>query len=111
MIQVDKMFPENMKAARKAKNLTQEELAEICGVTPSCVSRWETGAWSPSPKHQEILSQVFDSTDDPLTKIETIGVGTQMIKEVVCEMQRLNPKAQEIVLELARQLKELQDSS
>jgi len=35
---------------RRASGFSQSELAEPTGVTPSCISRWETGARRPRGK-------------------------------------------------------------
>ena len=43
-----KVTPERIKYFRKRLGLKQEELAELCGVDASCISRWEIGKWSPS---------------------------------------------------------------
>lgn len=37
---IDKL---TMPAARKLKNLTQEDMAEICGVSESTILSWEKG--------------------------------------------------------------------
>ena len=36
-------FEEQLFAARKARGLNQEQLAELCGVSRQAVSKWETG--------------------------------------------------------------------
>lgn len=36
-------FSDNLKAIRKEKNLSQEELAELLGVSRQAVSKWELG--------------------------------------------------------------------
>ena len=36
-------FSDNLRATRKEKNLTQEELAELMGVSRQAVSKWELG--------------------------------------------------------------------
>ena len=36
-------FSENLQAVRKKKQLSQEELAELLGVSRQAVSKWEHG--------------------------------------------------------------------
>ncbi len=48
---------ENIKNLRREKNITQEELANIFGVTYQSVSRWENGACYPD---MELLPQIAD---------------------------------------------------
>ena len=36
-------FADNLKRARKERNLSQEELAELLNVSRQAVSKWETG--------------------------------------------------------------------
>lgn len=36
-------FADKLQKLRKAKRLSQEDLAERCGVTRQSVSKWETG--------------------------------------------------------------------
>ncbi|WP_027416502.1 helix-turn-helix transcriptional regulator [Aneurinibacillus terranovensis] len=42
------MKNENLTSARKAKNLTQEELAKMLGCQKGTVSNWENGHSNPS---------------------------------------------------------------
>ena len=43
-------FSENLKNARKAKNMTQLDLASKLFVTKQAVSKWESGRVIPIPK-------------------------------------------------------------
>lgn len=49
-----------LKTLRKQKGLTQEQLAEMLGVTNRSVSRWETGANLPDIDIIIILSEYYD---------------------------------------------------
>ena len=51
------MFGENLKAMRKAKGYTQEELAIKINVVRQTVSKWEKGLSVPDA---DVLSQIAD---------------------------------------------------
>ena len=55
-----------LKELRKEKNLTQEQFAEIMGVSNRSVSRWETGSNLPD---LDILIQIADYYDVELREI------------------------------------------
>ena len=38
-----KVSPDRIQRFRTEFGYTQEDLAELCGVDASCISRWETG--------------------------------------------------------------------
>ena len=42
------MAPEEIKAFRKRKGLSQEELGKLCGVGKSAISQWESGNTEPT---------------------------------------------------------------
>ncbi len=52
----------NIRAARVAAHLTQEELADAVGVTRTRISDWETGRHEPSRKHLDMLCRVLGRT-------------------------------------------------
>ena len=56
----------NIAALRKSANLTQEQLAEKCGVSRQAVTKWETGESEPSIERLIMLSKVFQVTIDEL---------------------------------------------
>jgi len=46
-------------AFRNAKGLSQEEVAEAIGVSPSAYSSYEIGIRTPKPKMAKIIAKVF----------------------------------------------------
>ncbi len=53
------MNPNEIKDYRTKKNLTQSELADICGSTKASVSRWEKGTNKPLGSSLKILNQLI----------------------------------------------------
>lgn len=58
-----------IKNMRREKDITQEELADILGVSCQSVSRWETGACYPDMELLPVLSDFFGVTVDKLLGI------------------------------------------
>ena len=62
------MFSDNLILLRKAKNMTQEELAEKLNVTRQTLSKWETGDSLPDIEKCRMIAEIFDvSIDEPVT--------------------------------------------
>ena len=59
-------FAERLKRFRKAKNLTQQELADLLGVSNKSVSRWESGGGYPDVALLAPLARALDVTVDAL---------------------------------------------
>lgn len=51
---------ENLKELRKAKGLTQAEMAKLVGVSLSGYLLWERGVGEPNRKNYEKLKKVLD---------------------------------------------------
>lgn len=49
-----------IKNLRKERGLTQEQLANKCGVTQSAVASWESGRTCPKTKKATTLAYVFN---------------------------------------------------
>ncbi len=61
-------FAEKLQSLRKAKNLSQEDLAEKCGVTRQSVSKWETGSGYPETEKILVLCDILDVNLDYLLR-------------------------------------------
>lgn len=80
------MFGERLKELRKGKNLTQEEIGEICQVAKQTISNWENNITQPPFEIVNKLAQYFgvsieyllNFNQDDLDKIERLK---QALKE------------------------------
>lgn len=74
---------EKIAKLRKENNYTQEQLAEVLGVSRQAVSRWETDQMYPDTEKMIVISKVFQCTMDYLLKeeIEDKNVNTVQVKQ------------------------------
>lgn len=59
---------DRIQSLRKAKGISQEELAEQVGVSRQAVSKWESGQSTPDLEKIVIMSEFFEVTTDYLLK-------------------------------------------
>lgn len=79
-----------LKTLRKEKNLTQEQLAELMGVTRQTVSRWESRAAYPDMEKIVMLSDILGvSCDDLLRDNVKTGDGHGSRKPALSPVTRL----------------------
>jgi len=61
-------FADKLQSLRKTKKLSQEDLAEKCGVTRQAVSKWETGLGYPETEKLLVLYDILDVNLDYLLR-------------------------------------------
>ena len=66
-------FSENLKQIRKEHHLSQEELAELLGVSRQAVSKWEQGMGYPEVEKLLLLSRKLNVSLDMLMGIAVSG--------------------------------------
>ncbi len=103
----EKYLPSAFNGFEQNLDIRKKTLRELCGVDASCISRWETGKWSPSAANSLRLAKALkvsieDLYDDGETPIEDIAT-----KQAVAEFQELKPKERGLVLTLIRELKKV----
>lgn len=80
---------ENIQALRKARGLTQEQLAEAMGVTVGAVSKWENSQSNPELQLIPELAEFFDTSVDVLLgyawEERGMGEAARRIKELTGE--------------------------
>ncbi len=74
-------FGEKLQELRKAKGLTQEELAEALYVSRAAVSKWESGRGYPSIDSLKEIAKYFSITIDRLICAEEIIVAAKDDRE------------------------------
>ena len=92
------MLSENLQSLRKAKGLSQEELAEQIHVVRQTVSKWEKGLSVPDA---DLLIRLAEALD---TSVSTL-LGDTVESEETPEVQLLSEKLARLNEELARQKK------
>ena len=81
-------LPEVILAQRKARNMTQEELASALGVTAQSVSNWENDKTYPDLKSLILLSEVFHVSLDTLIKGDIEIMKQEINSQEVAKFER-----------------------
>ena len=63
-------FGKTIKELRRKRGLTQEQLAEVAGVSPQAISKWETNATYPDISLLPILANYFNVSIDRLLSFD-----------------------------------------
>ncbi len=85
-------FSEIFKALRKDKQLTQEQIAEILGVSPQAISRWENATSYPDITQLPNIAVYFETTVDDL-----LGVKKAVKKQKILYFQFCWQKSADII--------------
>lgn len=72
---------EKITAIRKENNLTQEQFAELMGVSRQSVSKWELGVTFPDTEKLIKISKMFSCSIDYLLKEEIENKDTNQLQE------------------------------
>lgn len=65
-------FGENLKNVRKQRGVTQEELAEILGVSRQAISKWESDSGYPETEKLLVISKTLNISIDYLLNDVTV---------------------------------------
>lgn len=106
------MFGERLKELRKTKNLTQENIGELCGVGKATISNWESNSTDPPLETVMKLANYFGVSIDFLLGNETNSPNTidkvnQALREagLVNSDETLKEEEIKLALDQARQYK------
>ena len=89
------MLNENIKAIRKSKGLSQEELAIKLSVVRQTISKWEQGLSVPD---SEMLISISEELETPVSTL----LGETVIESKVDDLKAISEKLEIINLQLAQ---------
>ena len=93
------MLNENLKAIRKSKGLSQQELAVKLNVVRQTISKWEQGLSVPSSDMLIFISEVFE------TPVSTL-LGETVAETEVDGLKAISEKLEVVNLQLAQRPQE-----
>ena len=80
-----------IKKLRRDQNITQEQLAELLGVSTNAVSQWECDKTAPDISHIPVLANIFEVSADVLLEIDIAKSKKQSeIKEFAAKYAELH---------------------
>ena len=95
-----------IKKLRRDRNITQEQLAELLGVSTNAVSQWECDKTAPDISHLPVLANIFEVSADILLEIDIAKSKKQFeIKEFTAKCAELHSQGKtEERLKLCREM-------
>lgn len=92
-----KEFAQNLKALRKAKKVTQQELSEVLGYGYTAVANYESGRNEPSLQD---LIRIADFFDVSLDNLLCRAYPSEEKRKLYASFDRLDERKQQAVLEI-----------
>jgi transcriptional regulator with XRE-family HTH domain len=96
-------FGKNLAALRKARQLTQLELADMLDIQPRLLGRWEQGKGKPQFDYIIKLADVLEVSLDRLLRgdtpqqADTFDIQNRKLKELCKQADQLAPEDQEVI--------------
>ena len=101
------MFGENLIELRKFHNMSQEELAELIGISRQTLSKYETGESLPDIEKCKMIADVFGVLLDDLvnySKVDHMGLGVPPKGKHMFGMVKVGDKGQIVIPAKARKI-------
>ena len=101
------MFGENLMELRKFHNMSQEELAELIGISRQTLSKYETGESLPDIEKCKMIADVFGVLLDDLVnynKVDNMGLGVPPKGKHMFGMVKVGDKGQIVIPAKARKV-------
>lgn len=108
-------FAKRLKQARIARKMTQQQVANLIGITNSTYCGYETGRRQPDVAKIKQLASTLNISSDVLLETgfanerEAEGFKSAKLNEILRIFKTLNPDFQDCALEQIKKLSELQE--
>lgn len=86
------MLGEKIKKYRENKKMTQSEVAEILGVKPATISKYEAGNLEPNIESLKSLAELFEISIDELLKEDKFDISKINVLEILREQKNMKLK-------------------
>ena len=77
-----------IKSYREKRKMTQKEIAEILGVEPATISKYESGMIEPNIESIKKLAETFEISVDELIKEDDFDISNINILEMLREKKK-----------------------
>ena len=104
------MFKDNLVQLRKMRSLTQEDIAEIAGVSRQAVAKWESGETVPDLTKCKLLADAFGVSLDDLANHQNnddMGLGVPPKGKHLFGIVTVGDKGQIVIPAKARKIFEI----
>ncbi|MBE5854158.1 MAG: helix-turn-helix transcriptional regulator [Lachnospiraceae bacterium] len=104
------MFKDNLIQLRKLHQMTQEDLAEVAGVSRQAIAKWEAGESTPDIEKCRLLAEAFDVSLDDLVNHkpeDNLGLGVAPKGKHLFGLVTVGDKGQIVIPAQARKLFEI----
>ncbi len=104
------MFKDNLIQLRKLHQMTQEDLAEVAGVSRQAIAKWESGESTPDIEKCRLLAEAFDVSLDDLVNHQpedNLGLGVAPKGKHLFGLVTVGDKGQIVIPAQARKVFEI----
>lgn len=100
------MFCDNLVSLRKMKQMSQEQLAEVVGVSRQTISKYETGEALPDIDKCKVMAELFDVSLDDLVNYDkqASGLGIPPKGKHMFGLVKVGDKGQIVIPAKARKI-------
>jgi transcriptional regulator with XRE-family HTH domain len=102
------MLSDRIKQLRKERNLSQQQLARLIGVSQGCIGNWESGHRSvPTGKNLAAIAHAFNiDVETLLNRVSHESIFSIQESQLLATFRELTPDLRETAIRLVKALRE-----